>query len=245
MAAVYSRRFAAGPQARLFYRRQELNGTNYIQEVIWDQANDKWSKGAVFDDAWPTSHFAATIDESTNILRLFFSSGGKTLQEYRADISIPNTVYTKGVSKANYLPHNNVDISAVSLNGTTYLYYYSPTKKSIREMQITDQPGSADQETFNSTTSLVVAPASISNAGKATYQPLAAAKTDVVGLDPSLLIFWADSLEGINSTMKTEGGYSRINQIQRSVNAEGWPTKPSIIEVPLGDSNSEPWHPTD
>lgn len=243
LAAVYSRNFVGGPQARLFYRAQENNWSNWIQEVIWNHSSDSWSKGASFKDPWPTSHFAASIDESTNILRLFYSTGGKTLQEYWTDITTPDTVYKKGFTAKKYLPHNNVDISAVSLNGTTYLYHYSFEKKSIREMQITGNPGDVNnQETFNTkNTTQAVAPASTPNSGKGVYQPFAAAKTNVVDLDPSLIMFWAENLAGMNATVKAEGGYSRIGQIQRARDDEGWPSKPKIVDVPLGDRNSQPW----
>ena len=99
IAAVYSTAFRAGPQARVFYRSQKMDGTgnSVIQELIWDQNTDKWSKGANFSTAWPTSHMAATIDESTNILRLFFSTGKRTLQEYWTDITTPGTSYAEGM----------------------------------------------------------------------------------------------------------------------------------------------------
>ena len=242
LAAVYSRKFVGGPQARLFYRYQQLNGSSMIQELMWNQTGDAWLKGATFNDAWPTSHLAASIDESTNILRLFFSVGGKTLQEYWTDITTPETAYQKGITLKNYLPHNNVDISTVSLNGTTYLYHYSASAKAIRELQITGAPGNLNEK-YNSNESVVVSPASASNLGNAVYQPLVAAKTDVVGLDPSLFVFWADTTAGTSKQGETEGGYSQINQIQRGRDDEKWPSNPSIIQVPLGEDNTPPWDP--
>ena len=245
LAAVYSRKFAAGPQTRLFYRSQQLNGSNMVQELMWNQTGDTWLKGATFDDAWPTSHLAASIDESTNILRLFFSVGGKTLQEYWTDITTPETAYKKGLTLKNYLPHNNVDISTVSLNGTTYLYHYSASAKAIRELQITGT--SNINEAYNSNESVVVSPASASELQTAVYQPLVAAKTDVVGLSPSLFVFWADTVAPMSKNKEggstTEGGYTQINQIQRGRDDEKWPADPSIIQVPLGDDNSPPWDP--
>ena len=240
LAAVYSRKFAAGPQTRLFYRDQDLNGSTWIQEAIWDQINDKWTTGATFIDSSPNSHFAASIDESTNILRLFFSIGDKTLQEYWTDITTPETRYDKGFKKENFLPHNNVDISTVSLNGTTFLYYYSTKENTIKEMQITGTPGGdvAHQETY--ITANVVEPASTSKSGRATFQPLAAAKTDVVGLEPSLMLFWADNLAKMNATAKMEGGYTHVNQIKRRRDDNGWPSKPEVVEIPLGNENPEP-----
>ena len=211
-----------------------------IQELMWNQTGDTWLKGATFNDAWPTSHLAASIDESTNILRLFFSVGGKTLQEYWTDITTPETAYQKGITLKNYLPHNNVDISTVSLNGTTYLYHYSASAKAIRELQIT---GDNINEQYSSNESVVVSPASASDLGNAFYQPLVAAKTDVVGLDPSLFVFWADTVVGMSEKGGTEGGYTQINEIQRRRDDEKWPSNPSIIQVPLGDDNSPPWDP--
>lgn len=242
LAAVYSRKFAAGPQTRLFYRYQQLNGSSMIQELTWNQTGDTWLKSATFDDAWPTSHLAASIDESTNILRLFFSVGGKTLQEYWTDITTPDTAYQKGITLKNYLPHNNADISTVSLNGTTYLYHYSASAKAIRELQITGTPGNINEQ-YNSNESVVVSPALTSDLGNAVYQPLVAAKTDVVGLDPSLFVFWADMTAGMSEKGATEGGYTQINQIQRRRDDKQWSENPSIIQVPLGEDNTPPWDP--
>ena len=241
LAAVYSRKFDAGPQTRLFYRHQDSNGSTWIQEAIWYQNNDSWIYGVTFNDSSPNSHFAASIDESTNILRLFFSTGSKTLQEYWTDITTRDTIYAKGFKKERFLPYNNVDISTVSLNGTTFLYYYSIKENTIKEMQITGTPGGdvAHQESIYNTTN-VVEPASTSKSGRATYQPLAAAKTDVVGLAPSLMVFWADNLAGINSTMKSEGGYTRINQIRRRRDGQGWLLKSEVADIPLGSTNAQP-----
>lgn len=75
MAAVYSKDFEAGPGIRLFFHTQDLNGTSWIQEGIYVQSQDKWYPGAHITGAWPNSHIGVTIDESTQILRLFFSAG--------------------------------------------------------------------------------------------------------------------------------------------------------------------------
>ena len=97
MAAVYSTNFHTGPGIRLFYHSQQLNGSSFVQEMIWIQANDTWSAGAKLSNVWPNSHMVATIDNSTNILRLFFSSGGKTLQEMWLPITDPNAEYMAGM----------------------------------------------------------------------------------------------------------------------------------------------------
>ena len=96
MAAVYSTKFHAGPGIRLFYHATQLNGTSFVQEMIWNQNNDSWLQGAVLNRPVPNSHFAVTVDESTNILRVFFSSGDRTLSEEWMDISNPNGVYNSG-----------------------------------------------------------------------------------------------------------------------------------------------------
>ena len=99
MTAVYSTKFHNGPGTRLFYHSQwQSNGTTFVQELIWNQKNDSWSEGAKINNVWPNSHLAATIDNSTNILRLFFSSGGNTLQEAWLSITDPKGQYANGRS---------------------------------------------------------------------------------------------------------------------------------------------------
>ena len=98
MAAVYSTNFYTGPGIRLFYHSQQLNGSSFVQEMIWIQTNDTWSAGAKLSNVWPNSHMVATMDNSTNILRLFFSSGGNTLQEMWLPITDPNAEYTAGMN---------------------------------------------------------------------------------------------------------------------------------------------------
>lgn len=98
MAAVYSENFHSGPGLRLFYHAEQLNGTSHVQELVWIQSNDSWSQGAKLHDPYPNSHLAATIDESTRTLRLFFSSGNGTLQEAWTSISDPTPNYSNGLS---------------------------------------------------------------------------------------------------------------------------------------------------
>lgn len=97
MAAVYSPDFQDGPGIRLFYHAVELNGSTYVQELIWNQKNDAWSKGAQFSKPYAYSHLAAVVDESTKTLRLLFSSGGKTLSEEWLDISNIQAGYSAGM----------------------------------------------------------------------------------------------------------------------------------------------------
>ena len=97
MAAVYSANFSSGAGTRLFYHAEILNGTSYVQEMVWTQSKDTWTKGAQIPNAWPTSKLAATIDESTGILRLFFSIGENTLQEVWTDITDAHWKYQTGM----------------------------------------------------------------------------------------------------------------------------------------------------
>lgn len=96
MAAVYSQNFHTGPGLRLYYHAENLTGTTYVQELIWTQSTDSWVNGAKLYNPWPTSHMVATIDDSTQILRLFFSSGNSTLQEAWMSVSDPSGTYKNG-----------------------------------------------------------------------------------------------------------------------------------------------------
>ena len=96
MAATYSTNFHDGSQGRLFLHQLATNGTWWVQEMIWSQANDSWSQGHQFTDAWPNSHLAVTVDDSSQTLRLFFSIGNLTLQEYFLNISEPSATYKPG-----------------------------------------------------------------------------------------------------------------------------------------------------
>lgn len=97
MAAVHSDKFHPGPGVRLFYHSGQIaNQSFWVQELIWDQKSDNWTMGARFPDAFPNSHLAATIDASTNILRLFYSAGNGTLQERTLNITDLKTGYVGG-----------------------------------------------------------------------------------------------------------------------------------------------------
>ena len=97
MAAVYSSRFTTGPGVRLYFHAAALNGTSYVKEFIWIQDKDTWSDGATFHDVNPNSHIAATVDESNDILRLFYSTSDGTLQEAWMDLTDPSGRYKPGI----------------------------------------------------------------------------------------------------------------------------------------------------
>lgn len=68
-----------------------------MQELIWNQNNDAWTKGEKFSKPYAYSHLSVTVDETQKILRLFFSSGGKTLSEAWLDISDISAGYKSGM----------------------------------------------------------------------------------------------------------------------------------------------------
>ena len=99
MAAVYSENFASGAGGRLFYHASNAS-LNYVQEVVWNFNDNKWTLGTQLSDPYPSSHLAATVDEVSHTLRLFYSAGNLTLQESFLDISDPdpNAPYQQGIS---------------------------------------------------------------------------------------------------------------------------------------------------
>ena len=262
MAAVYSKNFHSGPGIRLFYHAEQLNGNSSVQEMVWNQRNDSWSNGAKLSSPWPNSHLAATIDESTHILRLFFSSGSQTLQESYTNISAPNDGYHNGIrngshkssvttniifpglSLQNYLDHNSADIAAVSINGTTYVYHYAPSGQTaeagIHELTITGIPGSfKNQEAYNLSSPFVASPKLTSNGQQSLYQPLAASNTVVPGLAGGVYVFWADKITGDQSNSMGVSGFGELSEISRPFANTTWPST-GQLQIPLGDDNSQP-----
>lgn len=244
MAAVYSSNFHSGPGVRLYYHAEQLNGANFIQEVIWDQRTDKWSSGAQIQGAWPNSHLAATIDESTQVLRLFFSSGNNNLQEVWTLITDPHGKYSNGVALKNYLDHNSADLAAVSINGTTYVYHYASANQTanvgIHELTISGIPNSVNhQESYNLSEPLVSSPMLTSSNGQSLYQPLTASETMVPGLAEQIYVFWADKITGDPTGLS---GYGQISQISRSLTNTNWPSD-GQLQIPLGSNNAAPYIP--
>ena len=114
MAAVYSENFTSGAGTRLFYHAELLNGTSYVQEMVWTQAKDAWTKGAQISSVWPNSKLSATIDENNGLLRLFFTTGNGNLQEVYCSITDAHWKYQNGKSR----PFNH--ISPFFLQYSTY-----------------------------------------------------------------------------------------------------------------------------
>ena len=98
MTAVYSKLFKSGPGARLFYHAQQMDGSSLVQEMIWLQSNDSWTQGATIKDVYPNSRLSATVDEKFGLVRLFYSSGNRTLQESYTSIATIGGNYSDGES---------------------------------------------------------------------------------------------------------------------------------------------------
>lgn len=252
MAAVYSENFHGGPGIRLYYHAENLTGPSYVQELIWVQSTDSWTNGAKLHNPWPSSHLAATIDESTQILRLFFSSGNNTLQEAWMSVSDPTGTYKNGmhhasnpfhplrskgqtskpnssipgVSFPHLLTYNNADIAAVSQNGSTYIYHYtSATPPTIHELIITGIPGSInEQEAYNLSSPLVSSPnLNTAPSGQVSlYRPLAAANNVVPGLPEQIYVFWADKITGDPTDSMSLSGLGELVEISKAVANGSW-----------------------
>jgi hypothetical protein len=147
-----------------------------------------------------------------------------------------------GLKLDSFLDHNNADIAAISINGTTHLYHYVSTNRTvapgIHELIITGTPNSInDQEAFNVSTLPLSSPALTVNGYESDYQPLAVSNTAVVGVQPQIYVFWADKLTGDPNT--TLSGYGELLQISKPFTNAAWPTTGSV-QIPLGNSNSQP-----
>ena len=147
-----------------------------------------------------------------------------------------------GLSIENFLDHDNSDIAATTVNGTTYLYHYSSANKTaqpgIHELTITGTPGSVNnQEAYNVSSPLVSSPGLTVNGDVSFYQPLATSNTAVPGLQPQIYVLWADKITGDPTT--TASGYGELAEISRSMSNATWPTS-GQLQIPLGDSNSQP-----
>ena len=261
MAAVYSVNFNDGPGIRLFYHSRLLDGTPFVQEMIWNQKNDVWSKGAELSKPYPNSHLAATIDENAGILRVFFSSGNKTLSYYWLNITDPQAGYSTGtlhsftlnmnISANHYLVgldfsgllyDNAADIAAVTLNGTTYVYHYSAADQKaeagIHQLSITGVPNSVNnQESYNLSSPLVAAPMLTVNGETSLYQPLAVSYTAVTGLLEQVYVFWADKVTG--SISANTSGFGELSMISKPIANSTW-LPSSQQSISLGSQNAYP-----
>ncbi|KAL8659346.1 MAG: hypothetical protein Q9202_007170 [Teloschistes flavicans] len=247
MAAVYSKQFSTGPGTRLFCHQTANNGTNWVQEYIWTQANDNWRTGQAIYNVFPNSHIAATLDDQNKLLRLYFSSGNLTLREMWLNISDSNALYNPGFSIPNFLPQNDVELAATSINGTVYLYHPSNVGKlGIKELIVSGVPGpimaNSPQESYNISEPLVAQPRVASTEGTSPYQPLAVGMTQIEDAPyiPSIWVWWADQVTGSHPAKNgSVTGYNTLQALGRPVINGTWDASNSI-PVPLGTSNTFP-----
>lgn len=264
LAAVYSPNFQDGPGIRLFYHAKDQGGKSHVQELIWHQENDQWSKGKSFSKPYAYSHLTVTVDETQKILRLFFSSGGKTLSEAWMDISDVSAGYKSGMyffsrtrrnvnadsilglDSPGLLHADNAYIGAASLFGATYVYYYSEAsqtaKAGIHEMKIIGVPGDeSNKEGSTISPDIVVAPNLNTSAGDiAAYQPLAVSWTAVPGLAQQLFVFWADKPTGDPNDSVT--GFDNLQDISRTTTDDSWSLSTQRT-LALGHENVGPADP--
>ena len=98
-------------------------------------------------------------------------------------------------------------------------------------------PNSANnQETFNLSEPFVVEPRLTSGNNASLYQPIAAGKTVVPGIQEQLFVYWADDPTGDPS--KNDTGYGALSQVSRTVANSTWPSI-TPLQVPLGSDNSQ------
>lgn len=154
-----------------------------------------------------------------------------------------------GFTLTDFLPQNNAELTATSLNGTIYLYHPSNIGElGIRELIVSGVPASigllsnSPQESYNLSEPLVARPSLISGEGTSPYQPLGAGVTTVKGLKggPQVLVFWADQVTG--SQPAKEGsvtGYNSLQQSGRAVLGGTWDGGDGVT-IPLGSIDSYP-----
>lgn len=269
IAAVHSEHFWTGAGTRLFYHASADNDS-WVQEWIWTKETDDWRIGQAITNVYPNSHIAATVDEQNRLLRLYFSSGNFTLQEVWLNISDPNGIYNNGkpcppnvhpkselisqprtgFSLPKFLPQNNAELTATSLNGTIYLYHPSNVGKlGIRELIISGVPASigllsnSPQEAYNLSEPLVASPSLTSREGTSPYQPLGAGMTSVKGIKggPKVFVFWADQVTGSSpAEERSVTGYNTLQANSRALADVGRWNSVDRANIPLGDTNTYP-----
>ncbi|MCJ1411688.1 hypothetical protein MMC19_005780 [Ptychographa xylographoides] len=243
MAAVYSTAFANGPGARLFYHSQSSTGLPMVQELIWTQENDTWSNGFQFLDPWPNSDLSATIDDATQTLRLFYSSGNLTLEESWTSVADLGATYQPGIKIPALLTHNDAAIAAVSTSTNTMVYYYATHGVlSIRELTLFGTPSAnSNSETFTNPTAapVVAQPALVTSYGQLSiYQPIGAVVSTAAFTEQSISVFWAEEVADIGS------GYGALKTTSRNT-TDPWPASSygqgtGQVTISLGDNNANP-----
>lgn len=130
-------------------------------------------------------------------------------------------------------------MTALTMNGSTLLYYYSNNGTAgIQELNIT---GFGSSEAVHSNAKNIVAePALLSNGGALSeYTPLTAALAFLPGTTPAIHVFYADN------TVSTTSGYSRLSDVSRPVDNGTWPassygSSEGQVQLPLGTESADP-----
>ncbi|KAL6720992.1 hypothetical protein ACLMJK_000092 [Lecanora helva] len=135
---------------------------------------------------------------------------------------------------------NSADIAAVSLSGTTYVYYYSASSQhgpaGIHELSIMGVPDSINhQESYNLSSPFVASPSLDTNGKTSPYQPLAASYSAVMDVTPMLYVFWAGKVAGDPTTASS--GYEQLSLISRPIDNGTWMSS-AQEQIPLGSAGS-------
>ena len=230
---------AATPDgARLFYHAS--NGTAYwIQELVWFQSNDTWIQGTEFYDADPNSKLTATMEIASNTLRLFYATSSNILSERRLNLSSPEPEYKAGINLSSMLAHPSSDISAISTNNSTFLYFSASPPESnitINELALPLLP----QDNHTSLDVVAVPALLASDTGNTVPSKFAPLGAVFSPLDDggTITVIWAEN------PVDPSSGYGALKAASRKVGDRWGPASygqvEGIADLPLGNFNADP-----
>lgn len=137
------------------------------------------------------------------------------------------------------LPKNDVDLAALTINGSTLIYCYPHNGTlGIHELNITGF--SSSEAVHNNARNIVAQPALLSDNGALSlYTSLTAALAQLPGTTPVIHVFYADN------TVSMSSGYSRLSDVSRPVDNATWPASSygrsdGQIQLPLGTESVDP-----
>ena len=115
------------------------------------------------------------------------------------------------------LAHNDANLAAVSVGGSTLVYYYAPPVGgviSIQELNLTGTPGTPayrkNGDNFHAKSLPVVAqPQLVTNGVPSLYQPIGAAVSTLI--NSQIYVFWAEQ------NVSPESGYGALKTVSRYV----------------------------
>ncbi|KAI9758078.1 MAG: hypothetical protein M4579_003209 [Chaenotheca gracillima] len=223
MSAVYSTRFASGAGARFFYHaaRQDTGTDSWVQELVWSQKADTWTKGAQIKGPVSTSQLAATIQD--DFLRLFYSTANGTLQESFIDITDKSANYTNGITQTGILGSDDGPISVVSLSNMT-LVYFSDKNGTVTELKLVGAVGSSESASIN--------PSKIATPSKQNPLSLGSVIGSIEGGDEPVTVFYTDIVNDV--------ALSTIVFNSRNLSSSTWPANASDSGnnyLPLGNGS--------